>query len=116
MWWKWTSSSVTNTILGRMQTAVTCPTCQGSGQSIEYRPKGTDTLGMIDEEETVSIKIPAGVEEGMQLKVSGKGNAAPGNGISGDLIVLINEIAHDNFVRENNHCIMTFTFRFQRQL
>ena len=94
---------VTNTILGRMQTAVTCPTCQGSGQSIEYRPKGTDALGMVDEEETVTIKIPAGVEEGMQLKVSGKGNAAPGNGISGDLIVLINEIIHDNFVRENNH-------------
>ena len=46
---------------------------------------------MIQEEETVSIKIPAGVEEGMQLKVSGKGNAAPGNGVSGDLLVLIQE-------------------------
>ena len=94
---------VTNTILGRMQTAVTCPTCQGSGQSIEHRPKGSDAQGMISEEETVSIKIPAGVEEGMQLKVSGKGNASPGNGISGDLIVLIEEITHEKFIREGNH-------------
>ena len=94
---------VTNTILGRMQTAVTCPTCQGSGQSIEYRPSGSDAQGMINEEETVSIKIPAGVEEGMQLKVSGKGNSAPGNGISGDLIVLIEEIPHNKFIRESHH-------------
>ncbi|MDA9984286.1 molecular chaperone DnaJ [Flavobacteriaceae bacterium] len=94
---------ITNTILGRMQTAVTCPTCQGSGQSIQHRPKGSDAQGMISEEETVSIKIPAGVEEGMQLKVSGKGNSAAGNGVSGDLIVLIEEHAHDDFIREGNH-------------
>lgn len=94
---------VTNTILGRMQTAVTCPTCQGSGQSIANRPKGSDAHGMIAEEETVSIKIPGGVEEGMQLKVSGKGNSAPGNGISGDLIVLIEEEGHDAFIREGSH-------------
>ncbi len=94
---------VTNTILGRMQTAVTCPSCQGSGQSIQHRPKGSDAQGMISEEETVSIKIPAGVEEGMQLKVSGKGNAAAGNGVSGDLIVLIEEHPHENFIREGNH-------------
>jgi len=94
---------VTNTILGRMQTTVTCPSCQGSGQSIANRPKGSDAQGMISEEETVSIKIPAGVEDGMQLKVSGKGNAAPGNGISGDLIVLIEEHVHEKFIREGQH-------------
>ncbi|MDB2701835.1 molecular chaperone DnaJ [Flavobacteriaceae bacterium] len=94
---------ITNTILGRMQTAVSCPSCQGSGQSIQHRPKGSDAQGMIDEEETVSIKIPAGVEEGMQLKVSGKGNSAAGNGVSGDLIVLIEEHAHDSFIREGIH-------------
>jgi len=94
---------ITNTILGRMQTAVTCPSCSGSGQSISNRPQGSDAQGMIQEEETVSIQIPAGVEDGMQLKVSGKGNAAPGNGVSGDLIVLIEEHAHDRFMREGNH-------------
>ena len=94
---------VANTILGRMQTASPCPKCQGSGQIISNRPSGSDAQGMIQEEETVSIKIPSGVEDGMQLKVSGKGNAAPGNGISGDLLVLIQEKQDENFVREGNH-------------
>ncbi len=79
---------VTNTILGQMQTASTCGTCQGSGKIIDKKGKGTDAYGLKMEEETVSIKIPAGVEDGMQMKVSGKGNEAPG-GVAGDLIVLI---------------------------
>lgn len=94
---------VTNTILGRMQTASVCPSCQGGGKTISNRPGGSDAHGMIQEEETVSIKIPAGVEEGMQLKVSGKGNAAPGNGVSGDLLVLIQEKENSRFIREGNH-------------
>ena len=94
---------VTNTILGRMQSASTCPKCNGSGQIISNRPSGSDANGMVEQEEAVSIKIPAGVEEGMQLKVTGKGNEAVGNGISGDLLVLIEESSDDNFVREGNH-------------
>src|SRR6056300_1431404 len=94
---------ITNTILGRMQTSTVCSSCVGSGQSLLNRPAGSDANGMIKKEETVSIKIPAGVEEGMQLKVSGKGNEAPANGISGDLLVLIEELPHDTFVREGNH-------------
>ena len=94
---------VTNTILGRMQSASTCPKCNGSGQTISNRPAGSDANGMVEQEEAVSIKIPAGVEEGMQLKVTGKGNEATGNGITGDLLVLIEESTDDNFVREGNH-------------
>ncbi|MEC9195294.1 MAG: molecular chaperone DnaJ [Bacteroidota bacterium] len=94
---------VTNTILGRMQSASTCPKCNGSGQIISNRPVGSDANGMVEQEEAVSIKIPAGVEEGMQLKVTGKGNEATGNGITGDLLVLIEESTDDNFVREGNH-------------
>lgn len=96
-------AKITNTILGRMQTASPCPSCQGGGQTISNRPAGSDAQGMIQEEETVSIKIPPGVEEGMQLKVSGKGNATTGNGISGDLLVLIQEKQDDQFIREGNH-------------
>lgn len=92
---------VTNTILGRMQTSATCPTCHGAGQSIDNRPKGSDSNGLIVKEETVSIKIPAGVSDGVQLKVTGKGNEAPGNNsISGDLLVLIEEIPHNKLTRE----------------
>ncbi len=95
---------VTNTILGRMQSASTCPTCQGAGQSLSNRPKGADSNGMISKEETVSINIPAGVTEGVQLKVAGKGNEAPGkNSISGDLLVLIEEKEHQTLKREGTN-------------
>ena len=86
-----------------MQTSAPCNSCGGAGQLIENRPSGSDSQGMINEEETVSIKIPAGVEEGMQLKVSGKGNAALANGISGDLLVLIEERPHESFIREGQN-------------
>ncbi len=94
---------VTNTILGRMQTATTCNVCGGSGQTIESKPINADAFGMILEDETVSIKIPAGVTDGMQLKVSNKGNDAPGNGIPGDLIVAIEELEHEFLKREGEN-------------
>jgi molecular chaperone DnaJ len=95
---------VTNTILGRMQTATTCGTCSGAGEMISTKPNGADAQGLVVEEETVSINIPAGVTEGVQLKVGGKGNEAPGkNSISGDLLVLIEEIPHDVLKREGTN-------------
>ncbi len=94
---------VTNTILGRMQSASTCPTCGGAGQSIESKPANADAQGMILEDETVSIKIPAGVVDGMQLKVSSKGNDAPGNGVPGDLIVAVEEVEHEFLKREGEN-------------
>ena len=86
-----------------MQTSTTCQSCGGSGQTIDNRPKGADVHGLIVKEETVNIPIPAGVVDEMQLKVSGKGNEAPGNGINGDLLVVINEIPHDNLQREGDN-------------
>ena len=80
---------ITNTILGRMQSASTCPSCNGSGQVVSSKPSNSDSNGLINSEQIVLVKIPAGVEDGMQLKVTGKGNDASGNGIPGDLIVLI---------------------------
>lgn len=95
---------VTNTILGRMQTATTCATCGGAGETLSYKPDGADAHGLIYKEETVSINIPAGVSEGVQLKVGGKGNDAPGkNGIAGDLLVVIEEIEHENLKREGTN-------------
>ncbi|MEC8090497.1 MAG: molecular chaperone DnaJ [Bacteroidota bacterium] len=97
---------VTNTVLGRMQTASTCSACGGSGQSLVNRPPGSDANGLIDKEELVSVNIPAGVEDGMQLKMSGKGNDAPGNGISGDLIILIQVESHKSLSREGDNLHM----------
>ena len=94
---------VTNTILGRMQTATTCPTCHGAGEVMDHRPSGANAQGLVEKEESVSIKIPPGVVDGVQLKVTGKGNEAPGNSISGDLLVVIQELPHDKLKREGNN-------------
>jgi molecular chaperone DnaJ len=95
---------VTNTILGRMQTATTCGTCSGAGEIISSKPNEADAQGLIVKEETVPINIPAGVTEGVQLKVGGKGNDAPGkNSIAGDLLVLIEEVPHETLKREGTN-------------
>ncbi|EDM44871.1 molecular chaperone, heat shock protein [unidentified eubacterium SCB49] len=94
---------IQNTILGRMQTSAPCTTCGGSGQMIDKKPSNADANGMLSTEETVSIKIPAGVVDGMQLKVTGKGNDAPGNGIAGDLLVAIEELPHESLSREGDN-------------
>lgn len=96
-------TKITNTILGRMQTSTTCSSCGGSGQIIDKRPSDADAQGLKISEETVSIKIPAGVVDGMQLKVTGKGNEAPGNGIPGDLLVIIEEEKHPKLQREGEN-------------
>ena len=94
---------VTNTILGRMQTAAACPTCGGAGQTIDKKPADADAHGLKVSDETVTVKIPAGVVDGMQLKVTGKGNDAPGNGVAGDLLVAIQEEEHATLKREGDN-------------
>ena len=94
---------IANTILGRMQTSAPCSVCSGGGEIIDKKPSDADSQGLKIAEETVSIKIPAGVVDGMQLKVSGKGNEAPGNGIPGDLLVAIQEVDHVSLQREGDN-------------
>lgn len=91
---------IVNSFLGQMQTSQTCPTCSGAGQSISKKPAGADQNGMVRKEVVIPIEIPAGVEEGMQLTVRGKGNDAPGNGVPGDLLVIIEEEEHPTLKRE----------------
>jgi molecular chaperone DnaJ len=94
---------VAQTFLGAMQTQSTCHVCQGAGKMIDHRPADSDAQGLKRQEEVIEVKIPAGVEDGMQLSVSGKGNAGPFDGIPGDLIVVIEEIAHDELRREGEN-------------
>ena len=96
-------TKIQNTILGRMQTAAVCSTCGGSGQILDGKPGDADAQGLKVVEETVSINIPAGVEEGMQLKVPNKGNDAPGNGVPGDLLVAIETQEHSTLKREGDN-------------
>ncbi|HTN18882.1 MAG TPA: molecular chaperone DnaJ [Pelobium sp.] len=96
---------VTNTILGQMQTTSTCPTCNGEGSTITSKCTVCHGDGVTRGEETISINIPAGVSEGMQLSMSGKGNAAPRGGVPGDLIILIEETPHESLKREGINVI-----------
>ena len=102
---------VQNTFLGQMQTASPCPTCRGMGKKIKNVPAGADAMGLITEEVTTSIQIPAGVADGMQLNVQGRGNEMPG-GVAGDLIVLVEEAKHDSLERDGNNIIYNLHISF----
>ena len=94
---------VQNTFLGQMQTTSTCPTCNGSGKMISHKCGSCKGDGRVYGEETIALDIPAGVGEGMQLSMQGKGNAGMNNGPAGDLLINIEEKAHELFKRENNN-------------
>ncbi len=91
---------VTNTFLGQMQTTSTCPSCGGDGKIITNKCNTCHGDGIQKGEEVVEINIPGGVEGGMQLSVSGKGNMGPKGGIAGDLIVVIEEEEHEHLKRD----------------
>ena len=91
---------VSNTFLGQMQTVTTCPTCNGEGSIVTAKCVTCKGEGRVYGEETVNIDIPAGVQEGMQLSVSGRGNAGERGGAAGDLLILVEEEAHAELHRE----------------
>lgn len=96
---------VTNTFLGQMQTSSTCPSCGGEGQTIMNKCPACSGNGIVKGEEVISIKIPAGVEEGMQLSMSGKGNAGARGGVPGDLIILVEEVEHESLERDGRNLL-----------
>lgn len=96
---------VTSTFLGQMQTVGTCPTCNGEGSTITNKCTACKGEGRVYTEETINIDIPAGVQDGMQLSLSGKGNIGERGGSPGDLIVLIEEEAHPELQRDNLNVI-----------
>jgi molecular chaperone DnaJ len=91
---------VTNTFLGQMQTVTTCPTCAGEGTSVTAKCGNCRGEGRVYSEEPITVEIPAGVQEGMQLNVNGKGNAGERGGMPGDLVILIEEEPHKELQRE----------------
>lgn len=102
---------VVNTMLGQMVSSSTCPTCDGSGQIIDKRPNGVDNSGLVSKEEIISVKIPAGVGDGMQLSMSGKGNEAPG-GVAGDLLIVIEEQEDKHLKRDGNNLVYDLYISF----
>ena len=102
---------VMNTMLGQMMSTSTCGTCGGSGQIVDSRAAGVDSSGLTRKEEVISIKIPAGVSEGMQLSMSGKGNEVAG-GIPGDLLIVVEEIEDDILERDGNNVMYDLHLSF----
>ncbi len=103
---------VTHTFLGRMQTQITCPNCNGEGRIIEEKCQKCWGDGVVREEEVIELNIPAGVGEGMQLTVSGKGNMGPRGGIPGDLLVVIEEQEHETLQRDGDNLIYELYISF----
>jgi len=103
---------VQNTILGQMQTSGTCPSCGGEGQIITEKCKACHGDGIVRGEDVITLNIPAGVSEGMQLSVSGKGNAGPRGGIPGDLILQVEEAEHDHLQRDGSNLIFNLFLNF----
>lgn len=103
---------VTNTFIGQMRTSSTCPMCSGEGQIIANKCKKCMGSGLERGEEVISINIPAGVGEGMQLTVSGKGNHAERGGVPGDLLIVIEEASHEHLKRDGQHLIHDLYINF----
>jgi molecular chaperone DnaJ len=103
---------IANTLLGQMQTTSTCPTCQGDGKMITDKCTHCAGEGVARDEEVISIRIPAGVGEGMQLNVSGRGNTGRRGGINGDLLVVIAEEEHPELIRDGNNLIYNLFLSF----
>lgn len=91
------------TILGQMQVQSECPRCGGEGKLIKDKCPDCNGDGIVKSEEIITINIPKGVQDGMQLSMQGKGNAAPRGGVPGDLIVLVEELPHDLFERQETN-------------
>ena len=102
---------VVNTMLGQMVSASTCAVCGGSGQIVDKKPAEADSRGLIVKEEIITINIPGGVGEGMQLSMSGKGNEIPG-GIPGDLLIVIEEAEDQTLQRDGNNVIYDLHISF----
>ncbi|MGP1526181.1 MAG: molecular chaperone DnaJ [Bacteroidales bacterium] len=94
---------VSNSFFGQTVTYTTCSRCGGEGKIIKNPCHACGGSGLIRKKVTIKVRIPAGIENGMQLTIRGEGHAAKHNGINGDLLVLIEEIPHSNLKRNGNN-------------
>jgi molecular chaperone DnaJ len=99
-------------MLGQMVSASTCPTCHGEGKIVKDKCTSCKGSGTVEKEETLSIKIPAGVMDGMQLSMSGKGNMPSRGGVAGDLLILIEEIEHEELKRDGHNVLYELHLSF----
>ena len=102
----------TSTLFGVIQATVNCPTCGGEGKIITKKCQVCSGEGIVKDEDVINIQIPAGVHEGIQLSMNGKGNAARHGGVNGDLLVLIEEEQHPELIRDENDLLYNLVLTF----
>ncbi|WP_028668527.1 molecular chaperone DnaJ [Runella zeae] len=103
---------VVSTMLGQMVSTSTCPTCNGEGKIVSERCEVCAGEGRVLEEDVISIKIPGGVADGMQLSMSGKGNVPPRGGVAGDLLIVVEEEEDENLKRDGNNLVYDLHLNF----
>ncbi|MEZ4909823.1 MAG: molecular chaperone DnaJ [Saprospiraceae bacterium] len=103
---------IKNTFMGQMQTTVVCPKCNGKGKTVTAACNSCRGDGRVNDEELIELEIPAGVQEGMQLSMRGKGNAGQGGGSAGDLLINIEEKPHELFSRDGSNIIYDLFINF----
>lgn len=103
---------VVSTMLGQMVSTATCPTCNGDGKIVTDRCDACFGEGRVLQEDVIPLNIPAGVAEGMQLSVSGKGNVPPRGGVAGDLLIVVEEEEDENLKRDGNNVVFDLYVNF----
>jgi molecular chaperone DnaJ len=103
---------IKSTFLGQMQTTSVCPSCNGNGKVVTAKCGTCKGEGRNYGQETIEIDIPAGVEEGMQLSMRGKGNAGMNGGPNGDLLINIEEKKHEHLTRDGMNVIFDLFLNF----
>lgn len=103
---------MTSTFLGQMQTTVACPTCNGAGETVTAKCGSCKGAGVERGEEVVTIPLPKGVSDGMQLSMSAKGHAGRGGGPNGDLLIEIEETPHEHLQRDGANLIFDLQLNY----
>lgn len=93
-------TEVQNTILGRVQTQIVCPECSGVGKKIKHKCDACHGRGSVKKQKTIEVKVPAGIDDGQQIRLTGQGEAGRNGGPTGDLYVAFRVLPHDFFVRD----------------
>lgn len=102
-----TIQTQTRTPFGTMMNTSTCPECNGTGKEIKNKCKNCHGDGYIRKKVKVEVKIPAGIQTGQQLRISGKGERGFNGGTNGDLFIEINVRKHEHFLRDGKDIHIT---------
>ena len=104
--------TVSRSVFGQFVNITACHNCNGEGQVVDSPCRKCSGDGRVQDEATINIEVPAGVQNGNYMTLRGEGNSGKRGGQSGDIIVVFQELPHDNFIRENDDIIYNLFVTF----